>query len=134
MNHFAKLVVVVSTAALVLTVVEPASAAVKQVTTHTQMTVSDKSIHKGEVVKFKVRLKAGVAKCFKQMPIQLLKNGNQVGQKTTNNKGKVVFKKHPKKTAKWQARFPGKKTGNHPNRKNCLPSASKKIKITVKKH
>ncbi len=131
MNRLAKTVVVLSTASLLLTVVEPAMA-LKQVTTHTKMTVSDKSIHKGDLVKFKIRLKAGVAKCFKKMPIKLLKNGNQVGKKKTNNKGKVVFKKHPKKTAKWQAKFPGKKKGKHPKRVNCLPSASKKIKITVK--
>jgi hypothetical protein len=133
MNRFARLVVVFSTAALIFSVVEPASAAVKQVTTHTKMTVSDKSVKKGALVKFKVTLTASKAKCTKNMPIQLLKNGNSVGQGTTNDQGKVVFKKHVKKTAKWQARFPGKKVGQHPNRLNCLPSSSSKIKVVVKK-
>ena len=132
MNRFAKIVVIVSAASLLLVGVQPAGA-ITQVTTHTKMTVSDKSIHKGDLVKFKVHLSAAKAKCFKHMPIKLLKNGNQVAQKKTNDHGKVVFKKHPKKTAKWQAVFPGKKKGKHPKRVNCLPSHSKKIKVVVKK-
>jgi hypothetical protein len=66
------------------------------------------------------------------MPIILYRAGDQVGKKTTNDQGKVVFKKHPKKTAKWWAKFPGKKTGQHPKRLNCLGSQSKKIKVVVK--
>src|SRR5436305_10868531 len=131
MNRFAKIVIVLSTASLLLTGVQPAGA-VTQVTTHTKMTASDKSIHKGDLVKFKVHLTAGKAKCVKHMPIKLLKNGNLVVTKNTNDKGKVVFKKHPKKTAKWQALFPGKKKGKHPKRVNCKPSQSKKIKVVVK--
>ena len=132
MKRFARMTVVISAASLLLTMMQPATA-ITQVTTHTKMTVSDKNIHKGDVVKFKITLTAGKAKCTKNMPIQLLKNGASVGQKTTNDNGKVTFKKHPKKTAKWQARFPGKKKGQHPNRVNCLPSTSAKIKIVVQK-
>jgi hypothetical protein len=62
------------------------------------------------------------------MPIQAAEEREPGRQKKTNDNGKVVFKKHPKKTAKWQAVFPGKKKGKHPKRVNCLPSQSKKIK------
>jgi hypothetical protein len=97
------------------------------------MTASDTSIHKGDLVKFKVTVTANKAKCIKNDTIHLLKNGSQVATGTTNDQGKVVFNRHPKKTAKWQAVFKGKKTGKHPNRLNCLGSASGTIKVVVKK-
>src|SRR5215203_5001614 len=114
MKQILKIILAVTIASGLL--VGPAAASVQNVTTHTKMTVNDKTVGKGDLVKFKVRLKAGVAKCFKHMPIKLFKNGDQVAKKKTNTEGKVVFKKHPKKTAKWQAKFPGKRVGKHPKR------------------
>src|SRR4051794_38001991 len=108
MNRFAKIVIVFSTASLLLAGVQPAGA-VTQVTTHTKMKVSDTKIHKGDLVKFKIPLTASKAKCIKHMPIKFLKNGNLVVTKNTNDRGKLVIEKHPKNTAKWQAVFPGKK-------------------------
>jgi len=128
MKHIAK----IATVLLLITFLfaEPAGAATS-VTTHTKLTPSRTKIHKGDLVKFKVVLKAAKKKCRVHMPIKLYKGNKFVQKKKTNNKGKVIFKKHPKKTAKWWAKFPGKKVGKHPKRFNCLPSRSKKKKVVV---
>jgi hypothetical protein len=129
MKHIAK----IATVLLMVTFLwaEPAGA-VSDVTTHTTIKPSKTTIHKGDLVKFKVVLKANKKKCRVHMPIKLFMGKKAVGKKKTNNKGKAIFKKHPKKTAKWWAKFPGSKAGAHPNKLNCLPSKSKKKKVVVK--
>ena len=129
MKHIAK----IATVSLLMTLLLAAPAsAIKNVPTHTNMSVSKAKIHKGDVVKFNVVLKAKNKKCRSHMPIKLYKAGKVVAKKKTNNTGKVTFKQHPKKTAKWWAKFSGKKVGQHPKRVNCLPSQSKKKKVVVK--
>ena len=132
MKRFARTTVVISAVSLLFTLVGPPAGAVTSVTTHTKLTPSKTKIHKGDLVKFKVTLKAAKKKCRVHMPIKLYMGKKAVGKKKTNKKGKVIFKKHPKKTAKWWAKFPGKKVGKHPKRFNCLPSKSKKKKVVVK--
>jgi hypothetical protein len=129
MKHIAK----IATVLLMVTFLwaEPAGAVIN-VTTHTKLAPSKTKIHKGDLVKFKVTLKASKNKCRVHMPIKLYMGQKVVGKKKTNDKGKVVFKKHPKKTAKWWAKFPGKKLKTHPERTNCLSSKSKKKKVVVK--
>jgi hypothetical protein len=129
MKHIAK----IATVLLMVTFLwaEPAGAVIN-VTTHTKLAPSKTKIHKGDLVKFKVTLKASKNKCRVRMPIKLYMGQKVVGKKKTNDKGKVVFKKHPKKTAKWWAKFPGKKLKTHPERTNCLASKSKKKKVVVK--
>ena len=129
MKHIAKIATVLLLVSFLWA--EPAGA-VTSVTTHTKLVPSKTKIHKGDLVKFKVTLKAAKKKCRVHMPIKLYMGKKAVGKKKTNHKGKVVFKKHPKKTAKWQAKFLGKKVGKHPKRFNCLPSKSKKKKVVVK--
>jgi hypothetical protein len=129
MKHIAK----IATVLLMVTFLwaEPAGAVIN-VTTHTKLAPSKTKIHKGDLVKFKVTLEASKNKCRVHMPIKLYMGQKVVGKKKTNDKGKVVFKKHPKKTAKWWAKFPGKKLKTHPERTNCLASKSKKKKVVVK--
>ena len=129
MKHIAKIATVLLLTSFLFA--QPAGA-VTSVTTHTKLTPSKTTISKGDLVKFKVVLKANNKKCRVHMPIKLYMGKKFVQKKKTNNKGKVVFKRHPKKTAKWWAKFPGKKVGQHPNRFNCLPSQSKKKKVVVK--
>ena len=129
MKHIAKITTVLLLMTFLLA--SPAGA-ITSVTTHTNLSASKTKIHKGDLVKFKVVLKAGKNKCRSHMPIKLYKGNKVVAKKKTSNKGKVTFKQHPKKTAKWWAKFAGKKVGKHPKRLNCLPSQSKKKKVVVK--
>jgi hypothetical protein len=132
MKRFVKVIVVMSTASMVL--LGPSAEAVTNVTTHLSLSASKTHVDKGDLVKFHATLKASAKKCRVNMPINLYKAGTLVATKKTNEQGKVVFKQHPKKTAKWWAKFPGKKVGpvGHPHRKNCLASQSQKIKVVVK--
>ena len=128
MKHVARLVAVLVLMTVVF--VQPAGA-IQNVTTHTKLRVSATTVQSGDLVKFKVRLKAGISQCRVHMPIKLFRNGKKVAKKRTNRKGKVVFKRHPRVTARWRAKFPGKKIGTHPNRYNCLPSKSKRRRVIV---
>jgi hypothetical protein len=129
MKHIAKIAAVL----LLLTTfafAQPAGAVIN-VPTHTKLIPSKTKIHAGNVVKFKVVLKADQKACKAHMKIKLYMDGKKVAKKKTNKKGKVVFQRHPKKTAKWQAKFPGKKLETHPERTNCQPSKSKKKTVKV---
>ncbi len=130
MKHIAKIATVLLLTTFLF--VEPAGA-VTNVTTHTKLTPSKTKIHKGDLVRFKVVLSAGKKKCRSHMRIDLHKGNKVVGHKKTDRHGRVTFKQHPKKTAKWWAKFKGAKVGKHPKRFNCQPSQSKKKKVVVKK-
>ena len=106
------------------TVAEAGGGTVQNVETHSKIKVSDKSISPGDDLFIVGRLKSDKNACRVNMVLKLFFKGNQVGSKSTNNNGKVFFKKNPYSTGKWQIRFEGKKSGTHPNKLFCKPSRS----------
>jgi hypothetical protein len=131
MKHITKLVVALTVASLLL--IGPGASAITSVNTSLKLTASKTQVQKGGKVTFTIVLKSPKAKCIKGMPIRWYRNGVFKKIYTTNNNGKVQFKKGVKATSKYFAKFAGAKVGTHPNRLNCQPSVSNTVKITVKK-
>ena len=99
--------------------------------------VNPAHIQKGDSVKVSGHLKSKKNACVKDMKIQLFskakgKDWKQVAHTFTKNDGSYAFTRHPKKTKKFQTKFPGKTSGVHPHHHICLESESvvKKVKVT----
>jgi hypothetical protein len=99
--------------------------------------VKPAQIQKGQSVKISGHLKSPKNACVKDMKIQLFskakgKDWKQVAHTFTANDGSYKFTRHPKKTKKFQTKFPGKVSGVHPHHHVCLESESavKKVKVT----
>jgi hypothetical protein len=120
-------------ATLVLTLLLSGSAlAVTTYTTSLTIKASSTSIHKGQKVVFKGKLKSSFAKCRKFSDVTLYRKGVAVATKTTNKKGAYKFVQHPKKTGTYQVKFAGKTGGVHPSQWACKASKSKKIQVRVR--
>ena len=131
MKLFIKLTVALLLASLVL--VGPAGAATN-ISTKTKLTASDKTIRVDQKVTFKVRVTSKNKKCFKNQKIKWFKNGHFKKYRQLNAKGKAKFTLNfpAAGTKKYQAKYPGREFGTHPNHHICKKSHSKVIKIQVK--
>src|SRR5262245_3837796 len=130
MKLFIKLTVALMIGSMLL--VAPAGANTT-ITTHTKLTVNDKSVKAGTKVNWKIEVNAKNKKCYANQKVKWFKNGHCKHYKQLGANGIVKFKKKMWNTSKYQARYPGRHFGVHPHRHVCDPSRSKVIKITVKK-
>jgi uncharacterized cupredoxin-like copper-binding protein len=128
MKRWIRVLVVVAASMMLLA---GSATAVQNVNTTTKLSVNKKSVQTGHKVTFTVKLKANKSVCKKKMPILLYKGGEYVGTFKTNNDGVVKIERTINGTFQWQAKFPGTKAGEHPNRVNCKPSNSNKITVTA---
>jgi len=103
------------------------------VTTHTKLTVSDKSVKQGTKVTFTIKVTANYKKCYANRQVKWFKNGVFKKYKTTGDNGVVKFSKKMNHTGKFQAKLPAKDIGVHPHIHHCQPSHSKIVKVTVKR-
>jgi hypothetical protein len=110
-----------------------ATAAVKKINTSIQIHSSATSVKKGKAVTFHGKLVSKSTKCKRNQTVSLYRGSTRVKNTSTNGQGHYSFKVKPSKTAMWKVKYAGRKFGVHPNEKKCLSSASRSIKVTVKK-
>ena len=130
MKHIAKVFVALSVTSLLL--IGPGATAASNINTTLKLKANKTHVQKGGKVTFTIKLKSKNDKCTDQQHVKFYRNGKYKKTYTTNNTGKVSFKKKIKSNGKFYAKYEGRKFGTHPNVKNCLGSKSNTIKITVK--
>jgi hypothetical protein len=115
----------------VFSLASAAEAANWDVSTSLNIKVSTHHIQKGQKVTIHGKLKSNKHACVDTQRINLFANGKQVAHVKTGPNGSYMFVRKPHKTKKFQAKFPGKTTGVHPNQHICEPSKSGVKKVTV---
>src|SRR3954470_20936736 len=133
MKHFAKILVVVSVASLLLA--GPADAHVRTASTSLKVSVRNSKVKQGTKVAWTIKLKSPWSKCIANQPVRWYKNGTFKKNRTTNANGIVTFTKKMNHTGTFQAKYEGRKWGKHPHKHTCKPSVSNKVKVKVtRKH
>jgi hypothetical protein len=123
--------VIAVSVALLLVTPGIAEAHVATFSTNLTLRASDKTVEKGDVVKFTAKLSSAKKQCFQNKRVQLLKDGDRVATKRTNDRGKAVFQQTIRRTATWKARFTGFRFGRHPHVHRCQASTSNSIRVRV---
>jgi len=125
-----RLVVVLTVASLLL--VGPASAHVREATTHLKLRANPTQVKPGGVVRFTIRLNSQWNNCKANQPVRWYRNGVYIRTLTTNSHGKIVLNKHVRATSRYYAKYLEHKWGTHPHRHVCHGSRSNAIRIRVK--
>ena len=131
MKHFARIIVVVSAASLLLA--GPAEAHVRTASTHMSLSASKTHVKQGTKVTFKIKLRSPWSKCYANQTVGWYKNGNFRRNRTTDANGNITFSKKMNHTGTFQAKYAGRKWGKHPHKHVCKPSASNKVRVKVKR-
>jgi hypothetical protein len=115
----------------------PAEAVDFVATTSIGIQVSRHHIQHGQKVTIHGHLKSGRHSCVNNETINLFAKPvglawRQVAHTRTGENGGYRFIRRPKKTTRYQTKYPGKTTGVHPNQHTCLPSVSvvRKVRVT----
>jgi hypothetical protein len=114
----------------------PAEAVDFTATTSLSIHVSRLHIQQGQTVKIYGALKSDHHSCVNNEKIKLFAKRvgsawKLVAHTQTAENGSYRFVRRPKKTTRFQTKYPGKTTGVHPNQHTCLPSVSVVRKVRV---
>lgn len=124
-------VIAISVASLLVT---PglAEAHVANFNTRVTLSANDTRIRRGDTVRFTARVTSPRERCFQNRQVQLLKNGDRVETKRTNNNGVAVFTRTPRRTADWKARVNAIIINStHPHLHRCKGDTSNEITVRV---
>jgi hypothetical protein len=80
---------------------------------------------------FTARLEAAKPKCYQRKPVKLIRNGERLRSKKTNDNGIVKWHVTIRANGMWKTRFLGRTYGTHPNQYICEASLSNKVQIKV---
>ena len=129
MKHIAKLLLA-STIVMTL-LVGPAAAHIRQEGTIIKLKASPNPVQQGTGLTFTATLSSDWKKCYSQRNVGFYRNGVKQVVKGTNTAGIATIHIKATNTAKWYAKFNGRKWGKHPHKHVCFPSKSNTIKVKV---
>ena len=93
------------------------------------LNASDRSVDKGDQVKFSGNLSSSRKKCRANQQVLLFKGNKKVASKRTSGSGHYSFTQKIKRTKTWHTEYKRHEYGTHPNVKVCLGTVSNGVRV-----